>query len=115
MTIELLVVPNCPNSAAAGRLLRQALSELGRNEVRWTEVVVEDQEVADRLGFTGSPSFHVHGRDIFPQSVAPAVACRLYRTPEAERGLPAASELAAALGSALGPAVELPARMDPQA
>lgn len=101
MTIELLVVPNCPNSAAAEALLQQALHELGREDLEWRRTVVEDQVSADQLGFTGSPSFHVRGLDVFPQAVAPAVACRLYRTPLAERGLPAPGELAQALDAAL--------------
>lgn len=76
-TISLLVVRDCPNEAPAAETLREALALVG-HPGHFSTVVVEDHDRAGLLGFTGSPSFHLEGRDLLPTGQPPSLACRLY-------------------------------------
>ncbi len=75
---SLLVVADCPNEAPATEAFREALALVGHPGAPLRRVVVDDEDLARRLGFLGSPSFHVDGQDLFPRGGAPSVACRLY-------------------------------------
>lgn len=76
--ISLLVVPDCPNETLAAEALSEALALVGLLGSPFRTVVVEDEDEASLLGFTGSPSFHVDGEDLFPMDHPPSLACRLY-------------------------------------
>ena len=98
MDVELLVVPDCPNDGPAQRVLLEAaeLARMGQMSVR--RVVVQTQEQAEKLGFVGSPSFFVDGRDVFPADAgSPGVACRVYATREGPAGVPSVVDLRDAL------------------
>lgn len=90
MDIELLVVPDCADEAAALDLLTRTLSELGLADGQVAVRVVGGREPADELGFVGSPTFLIDGRDPFGEPGRdPGPACRVYRGPEgALSGLP---------------------------
>ena len=88
LDVEVLVVPDCPNQAGAERLMRKALDAAGLPDVPVRTRVVESEEEAAGLAFTGSPSFRVNGRDPFPSHDVPSLACRLYRTETGLAGLP---------------------------
>jgi hypothetical protein len=96
--VELLVVADCPHSAAAANLLRRALDELGLRDLTYhTTTIATDEEAAER-GFAGSPSFHVDGIDLFPLPGNPtALACRLYPTASGRAGMPDLGDLRNAL------------------
>jgi len=95
--VELLVVDACPNEAPARDALRRALDRAGIDAPIAT-VVVTDDDQAQTLGFHGSPSFHVDGRDLFPVPQArPGVACRVYSTTAGLRGVPDDHTLTTAL------------------
>ena len=99
--VELLVVPGCPNEAAAAELVRGVLDELGRADTLLTVRVIANQADAARHGFTGSPTLRVNGRDPFAEpGQSPALACRIYSTPAGLRGLPDAAAVRAALRAA---------------
>ncbi len=76
--ISLLVVPECPNENPAAEALREALALANFDRAAFATIVVEDDDRAGLLGFTGSPSFHLDGRDLFPKDQPPSLACRLY-------------------------------------
>jgi hypothetical protein len=81
MDVQLLVVPDCAHGDDAAALLRRGLDDIGLGAVAFETVVVSDPARAAELSFVGSPSFMVDGRDLFAEpDVAPALACRLYRT-----------------------------------
>ena len=95
---SLLVVRDCPNEAPAAEAFEEALALVGRPDTTIRRVLVDDAGTAQRLGFTGSPSFHVDGHDLFPASQEPSVACRLYRGPDGGlAGVPTVSDLTEAL------------------
>ncbi|WP_206074582.1 hypothetical protein [Antribacter gilvus] len=98
-TLTILVVPGCPHATSAIELTRDALAATGLAATIET-VEVDDLDQAERLGFVGSPSFHLDGRDLFPRGSTPAMACRVYVTPAGPRGVPSAAALAAALTAA---------------
>ncbi len=79
--IEVLYFAGCPNFDQAVAVLRRALDSEGITAAIQL-VCVETDEEAQRLGFYGSPSIHVGGRDIVPppEGVPPSLSCRMYRT-----------------------------------
>ncbi len=67
MRVELLYFDGCPNWELMQARLRDALVAVGLAEV--PELIkVTGQEHAERLGFRGSPTLMVDGRDLFGQS-----------------------------------------------
>ena len=92
--VEVLYFESCPNVEAT----RRAVESVAGVNVRM--VLVETPDDAERLGFLGSPSVRVDGRDIEPGAddrTDYALACRVYRTSEGMSGLPDMSWLRAAL------------------
>lgn len=96
-TLEVLVVEDCPHQAGAEKLARDALAQAGHAGVHVLTQVVKAREDAARLGFTGSPSFRINGRDPFRGPDTPSLVCRLYPTEAGLRGLPEQAALTAAL------------------
>jgi hypothetical protein len=102
--VELLVVPGCPNEAAAAALVRDVLDELGWADTPLTVRTINTEAEAAFRGFAGSPSLLVNGDDPFAEpDRAPALACRVYRTPAGLRGLPDAAAVRTALRRAVDP------------
>ena len=101
--VVLLVIPDCPNSAAAAAVLSDALVAAGQPQTTFATAVIDSLEEAELRGFIGSPSIHVDGRDVLPVRGAPAaVACRTYVHADGiRRGFPEAAPLAEALGATL--------------
>lgn len=96
MDYELRIVADCPNSAGALELFRQALAvENAAGEVRVVQLNTEEQAMA--LCFHGSPSFMAEGQDLFQSSAAPALTCRVYTGRAGLAGLPSLEDLQAAL------------------
>jgi hypothetical protein len=89
MEIELLVVPNCPNEAAAHSLIRSAMLGTDAQGTRIRTTVISTEQEADARGFTGSPTILVNGSDPFEEPrAAVGLACRVYPTPDGPRGVP---------------------------
>jgi hypothetical protein len=101
MRVQLLYFDGCPNWEVAGARLRDALVAVGIAELI-EPVEVTSQEDAERLGFRGSPTVMVDGRDLFaePADAADAgvgLVCRVYSTPEGLSGAPTTEQLVDAL------------------
>jgi proline dehydrogenase len=80
MRVELLVSPGCAHAAEAEETLRGALVATGHpDDVE--RIWVSDLDHAAGLGFHGSPTVRIDGRDVAPLPAgAPIVlGCRLYR------------------------------------
>jgi hypothetical protein len=81
--IEVLYWEGCPSHPEALELLRSVLAERGIDRaVELREV--HTHEEAEELGFPGSPTIRIDGRDVDPEgaSAPPALACRIYRLPD---------------------------------
>lgn len=107
MRVQLLYFDGCPSWQVAEARLRDALVAVGLAEL--VELVeVTTQEQAERLGFRGSPSVLVDGRDLFTQTGTDfGLMCRVYSTPDGLRGSPTTEQLVDALGG-LAPRQDAP-------
>jgi hypothetical protein len=111
--VELLWWEGCPTHGEAGDLLQETLDELGRGEVHVVAREVRTRAEAQQLGFPGSPTFSVGGRDLFPSAAPPALTCRVYEREDGRISpLPEPAELAARLRQALARPWELPGWVD---
>ena len=98
MKIVLRYFDGCPNWRTADALLREALAATGHGDEPVTYEKVETAQEADRLGFVGSPTFLIAGRDPFGTAGAPTgLACRVYSTPDGMAGSPTVEQLKAVL------------------
>ena len=99
MSIELLYFAGCPNWQLTDERLREALRLAGRgDEVEYR--TVETPAEAEDIGFAGSPTVLVDGRDPFAEPGATAgLSCRVYRTPAGLAGAPTVDQLVAAIGA----------------
>lgn len=97
MDIELLVVPDCPNEAAAAELITTAVVDTGV-QVTVTHTIIVSEDQAEQRGFIGSPTILLNGMDPFAlPEAAVGLACRLYSTPDGLRGVPGLRDLRQAL------------------
>ncbi|MFJ9676727.1 hypothetical protein ACIRP2_01520 [Streptomyces sp. NPDC101194] len=101
MSIELLVVPDCPNTRTASDRLHQELDRLGLHDVTFRTRTLTSQAEAEAAHFTGSPTILIDGRDPFAEpGRTTGLTCRMYRTPEGLAGVPTADQLRRALADA---------------
>jgi len=79
--VEVLYVAECPSHPAAVNLVKDVLAAQGvTSEIH--EVLVTDGEMASTLGFCGSPTIRINGRDVAEEPQRPesfGISCRLYR------------------------------------
>jgi hypothetical protein len=81
MKVEVLYVAECPSHPEAVELVRGILAAEGVT-AKIHEVLVRDERMAGRLGFAGSPTIRINGRDVAEEQGKPAsfgLSCRLYR------------------------------------
>jgi hypothetical protein len=94
MDLQLLYFDGCPHHSVAEERLRSALARVGREGEEIRAVLVETPEDAERLGFIGSPTILVDGLDPFATGgEQPALACRVFSTPEGREGSPTVDQL----------------------
>jgi proline dehydrogenase len=86
MRVELLVTPHCPHAVQTEEILRRALTSNGR-EPKVERVYINDLDHAAGLGFHGSPTVRIDGRDVAPPDNLPInLGCRLYPQPDGAMG-----------------------------
>jgi hypothetical protein len=81
--IEMLFWEGCPSHPEALELLQDVLRERGIEEpIELREVFTLEDAV--ELGFPGSPTIRIDGRDVDPVGATdpPALTCRVYRLPD---------------------------------
>lgn len=89
MDVELFYFEGCPNWTVADERLAQALAVTGRHDVTVQRHCIETLAEADAVGFTGSLTIHLNGRDPFATADEQVgLACRVYPTPEGLSGSP---------------------------
>ena len=98
MRVELFYFDGCPHWSVAHDRLREAMRAVGRDDraVLRHEVLTPAQ--AEAIGFTGSPTIRVNGKDPFA-TVEDRIgfACRIYRTPTGFDGSPTVAQFVEAL------------------
>ena len=81
--VEFLFWEECPSHEEALALLREVLAESGRDPEAVEIVEVRTHEDAQRLGFPGSPTIRVDGRDIDAERAGRfGLLCRIYHLPD---------------------------------
>lgn len=103
MKIEILYFEGCPSHGPTVELVEEIVERLAV-DADLVQVEVPNQERAAVLGFLGSPSVRIDGRDIEPDAAPPAkggaIGCRLYKTADGLRGVPPSQLLEAAIRGA---------------
>ena len=98
MKITLQYFEGCPHWRLADERLRKVLEAFGPKNVRLEYQKIDSPETAERLGFHGSPSILVDGRDPFASAFEPVgMSCRAYSTEEGVQGAPSEAQLRALL------------------
>jgi hypothetical protein len=109
MEIELLYTETCPTWTFARDVLKAAMAA----ENIWAPlrlVRVDSLSQAAQLGFSGSPSIRINGRDLWPGlSQVPSLASRIYLTPQGVQGWPTTAMLRQKLRLALADQTPEPA------
>jgi hypothetical protein len=100
--VTVLYFGGCPSWRTGLERVHAAARQAGV-QVRVATRRVETAEDAERLGFTGSPTILIGGRDPFSQpETVPALACRMYPTPGGLAGSPTVDQLVRALEEDVG-------------
>ena len=100
MHIEICYVDGCPNVQTVQERLAVALAATGHNDVHVLLRLVDSDDDATLLQFTGSPTILVDGVDPFAGTDAQiGLSCRLYHTPDGPAGAPTINQLIRALAS----------------
>lgn len=95
MRIEILYFDDCPNWQTAASRLDRVLAGRGLTAER---VLVERDADLEAIGFRGSPTILVDGRDPFARGDEPfGFACRVFATPDGFAGSPTEEQLTAAI------------------
>jgi proline dehydrogenase len=83
MRVELLATPDCPHVERAEEIARAALADNGHSPLI-ERVYVSDLDNAAGLGFHGSPTLRIDGRDVapLPADLPINLGCRLYPQPD---------------------------------
>lgn len=99
MRVTVLYFEDCPNWQIADVRLREALEAAGlAGQVEVSYQAVETPEEAALVGFRGSPTILIDGRDPWADDDVPVgLSCRLYRTEHGPQGAPSAAQLARVL------------------
>ena len=101
-SVELLLWSGCPSHDRARAQLREVMAGLGLDPGSVVERSVESEAEARDLGFIGSPTVLVDGRDaVDPGDRPAALTCRLYRRRDGSASpLPDTEDLREALARA---------------
>lgn len=98
MQIDVLVIPECPNSDIAMSRISTAITRAAIPTPIVTRHIITDWSQAQALGMCGSPTILVNGNDPFAISGAePSLSCRLYPSEHGTQGSPTEDELVNAL------------------
>jgi hypothetical protein len=100
MQITLQYFDGCPHWELARRRLLNVLKGLPGEDADLEYQLIDSPESAERLGFRGSPTILVDGRDPFATGAEPiGLSCRVFRTEDGPQGAPTEHQLLEVLRS----------------
>jgi hypothetical protein len=81
LDVELLWWEGCPSTERALAAVREALSDLGLEDVEVRTREIKGDEHAEQAGFLGSPTILIDGADLVPAAAGEQIglSCRIYR------------------------------------
>ena len=94
MRITIQYFDGCPHWELADERLRNVLGADHREDVELEYELIETPKHAERVGFHGSPTILLDGRDPFASGTEPVgMSCRVYSTEEGPQGAPTEAQL----------------------
>jgi len=94
MKITIQYFDGCPHWKLADEHVLTVLRARGRKDVLVEHQLIDSPELAARVGFHGSPTILIDGRDPFATGAEPVgMTCRVYRTDDGPQGAPTVAEL----------------------
>ena len=98
MKVTIQYFDGCPHWEVADERLRKVLSAGTGAAVEVEYQLINSPEDAERIGFHGSPTILVDGRDPFVMGDEPVgLMCRVFRTEAGREGSPSEDQLRAVL------------------
>jgi hypothetical protein len=81
VNVELLWWEGCPSTERALEAVREALTDVGLDDVRVRTREIQTDEDAQDAGFVGSPTILIDGEDLVPAAANEQIglSCRVYR------------------------------------
>src|SRR5260370_39385952 len=94
MKITIQCFAGCPHWKVAGERVRHVVREFSRDDVTLEYQLIDSPEAPDQLGFHGSPTILIDGRDPFLTGIEQVgMSCRVFRTEDGIQGAPTEAEL----------------------
>jgi glutaredoxin len=94
MKITVQYFDGCPHWKLADRRLADVLRGLEGDTFTVEYQLIESPEMAERVGFRGSPTILIDGRDPFATGAEPVgMSCRVFHTEDGAKGAPTEAQL----------------------
>jgi len=94
MRITVQYFDGCPHWKLADRRLANVLRELNGDHFTIEYQLIDSPEMAERVGFHGSPTILIDGHDPFATGTEPiGMSCRVFRTEHGAQGAPTEAQL----------------------
>ena len=94
MKITIQYFDGCPHWQLADKRVQSVVRGLDRDDVKVEYQLIDSPEAAARVGFHGSPTVLVDGRDPFVTGAEPVgLTCRVYQTEAGAQGAPTEAQL----------------------
>jgi hypothetical protein len=94
MKVTIQYFDGCPHWKLADQRVRKVLGSLSRADVVLEYQRIDSPETAERVGFHGSPTILIDGRDPFPSDGEPVgMTCRVFTTEDGTQGAPTETQL----------------------
>lgn len=94
MRVTIQYFDGCPHWELADQRVRRVLQGVSAGDVTLDYELIDSPEMAERVGFHGSPTILVDGRDPFVTGIEQVgMSCRVFRTEDGIQGAPTEAEL----------------------
>ena len=94
MKVTIQYFEGCPHWKLADERVRRVIEGVPAGEVTLEYELIDSPETAERVGFHGSPTILVDGRDPFVTGIEQiGMSCRVFRTEDGIQGAPTEAEL----------------------
>ncbi len=94
MKVTIQYFDGCPHWKLADQRVRRVLEGVSAGDVTLDYELIDSPESAERVGFHGSPTILVDGRDPFVSGIEQVgMSCRVFRTEDGIQGAPTEAQL----------------------